>query len=148
MANTILRSVYLRNKAVWYLQQWLGIFYQWGGDDPSGWDCSGLIIEVLQSVGIFPHNSDDTANGLYLKFKDKKVDKGYAGCLVFWFASSGKASHIEMMIDSDHVIGASGGYSGTKSREQAIKHNAFVKMRPIGYRGDNYKICDPFKDVK
>lgn len=147
MANNILKANYLREKAVWYLTRWLGIFYVWGGDDPSGWDCSGIIIEVLQSVGILPHVFDDSANGLYKRFKPHKVDKGYGGCLVFWVKDN-YASHVEMMIDNYHTIGSSGGWSATKTREDAIRHNAFIKMRPLGYRGTNYVICDPFKGVE
>lgn len=135
----------MRELAVKYLWNWLGIPYHWGGDNGlQGWDCSGLIIEVLQATGVLQHNFDDTAHGLYLRFKDKKTEKGYTGCLVFWF-KDGKAIHIEMMIDENCVIGASGGGSKVKSLADAIKQNAFVKMRPLGYRGDNYKICDPFK---
>jgi len=29
---------------------------------------------------------------------------------------------------------------------QADEQNAFIKIRPIGYRGDNFVVCDPFKD--
>ena len=28
--------------------------YKWGGDDPSGLDCSGMMVEVLKSVGALP----------------------------------------------------------------------------------------------
>jgi len=133
----------MRTKAVWYLCEWIGAPYLWGGDDFSGWDCSGLVIEMLKSVGLLPHSFDDTAHGLYLRFKENKIEKGYAGCLVFFF-KDGKAIHVETMIDDYHIIGASGGGSKTMTREDAIRHNAFVKMRPIGYRGNNYKICDPF----
>lgn len=86
-----------------------------------------------------------TADSLYRKFKDKKRDKGSMGCLVFWsHPYKEKMIHIEMMVDDLHVVGASGGGSKTKTIADAIKHNAFVKMRPIYYRGFNYKICDPF----
>lgn len=134
---------YMRTKAVWYLCRWIGTPYLWGGDDFSGWDCSGLAIEMLKSVGILPHDFDDTAHGLYLRFKNKKVETPYQGCLVFWL-KDGKAIHVEIVIDDYHTVGASGGGSRTMTREDAVKHNAFVKMRPVGYRGDAYKICDPF----
>ena len=88
-----------------------------------------------------------TANMLYRWFYSKSTDKPGIGKLVFWFGSdirSDKAIHVEMMIDNDHTIGASGGGSATKTIADAVKHNAFVKMRPLNYRGSNYKICDPF----
>ena len=133
-----------RRRAVIYLQKWIGHFYLWAGDDPSGFDCSGLIVEVLKSVGLIRPNIDMTANNLYFWFKEEFPAIPKAGNLVFWF-NGNKAIHVEMMVDNDHVIGASGGGSKTKTISDAIKHNAFVKMRPLNYRGLNYKICDPFK---
>jgi len=32
------------------------------------------------------------------------------------------------------------------SQLQADEQNAFIKIRPIGYRGDNFLVCDPFGD--
>ena len=136
-----------RELAVKYLWHWLGIQYSYGGDDFSSMDCSGLVIEVLQSVGILPHQYDNTAHGLYLKYKDNLVegDKVRPGCLVFWF-KNGKARHVMMIYSYGYVIGACGGGSDTKTTKDAIRDNAFVKLRPIGYDGDSYKICDPFGD--
>lgn len=147
MTNSILKSYYLRRRVVSYLQCWIGTPYLWAGDDFSGFDCSGLVLEVLKSVGLVKHSIDVTANYLYLTFYKQKKKKGGAGCLVFWFKGN-VAIHVEMMVDELHVVGASGGGSKTKTIADAIKHNAFVKMRPISYRGDNYKICDPFMKNK
>lgn len=132
-----------RRRAIIYLQKWIGHFYLWGGDDPSGFDCSGLILEVLKAVGLIRPEIDMTADSLYRLFKSKLTSKPGSGKLVFWFKNT-KAIHIEMMIDKDHTVGASGGGSATVTISDAIKHNAFVKMRPLNYRGLNYKICDPF----
>jgi len=142
--TTSIELDYLRSQAVWYLKHFLLTPYLWAGNDFAGLDCSGLVIEVLQSVGILEHGSDYTANDLYLKFKDKKRDKPCFGSLAFWF-KNGKATHVEMIVDELHCIGASGGDSKTKTVEDAIRQNAFVKMRPVNYRGVNYKIVDPFK---
>lgn len=142
--DSVFRS-YLRDASVEYIKKWIGHFYLWAGDDPSGFDCSGLIVEVLQSVGILPHKSDFTADGLFQKYKNHIRSPGYKGCLVFWMSrTQDKAIHVEIMVDNYHVVGASGGNSKTKTIADAVKQNAFVKMRPISYRGYNYKICDPF----
>jgi cell wall-associated NlpC family hydrolase len=141
----VLKTAYLRATAVDYLKHFIGLPYIWGGDDPmTGFDCSGLIVEVLQAVGLLKHGTDYSAAMLYKKFEDGAVDKGYAGCLVFWYRDE-DIIHIEMMIDDFHTIGASGGGSTTTTINEAIKANAFVKQRPLSYRGTNYLISDPFK---
>lgn len=38
------------------------------------------------------------------------------------------------MINEDLAIGASGGGSRTRTRQDAIKHNAFIKIRPVDSR--------------
>jgi len=144
MANDTILSYAQCTQAVWYLKQWPGTPYLWGGDDFSGFDCSGLILEVLQSVGVLPHGIDMTAHSLYLRFKKNPAKPG-PGHLVFWFRD-GRAIHVEMMVNDMFTIGASGGGHKVKSIKDAIKYNAFVKMRPLEYRGANYKIVDPFKE--
>lgn len=135
----------LRERAVIYLEKWIGHFYLWGGDDPSGFDCSGLIVEVLQAVGLVQHRLDLTADALYRRYRSRSRQRGSKGYLVFWLNDmQDKAIHVEMMIDNYHTIGASGGGSKTKTIADAVRDNAFVKMRPLGYRGLNYKLCDPF----
>ena len=144
--GTILHRVDRRSRAVWYLKKFLLTPYLWGGDDFSGFDCSGLVIEVLQGVGTLPHGSDFTADQLYKRFEPSGITGQLRrGCLVFWFRNN-KATHVEMLIDRKRTIGASGGGSATTTKDDAIRDNAFVKMRPIDYRGKSYKIVDPFKE--
>lgn len=138
-------AAFIRDVAVRYLWTLLGLPYAWSGDDSvGGYDCSGLVMEILKAVGLENHKTDKTADQLWLKYSLTKVDFGCAGCLVFWFNADGRAIHVEMMANDLHVIGASGGGSKTLTREDAIRHNAYVKLRPIGYRGMDFKIADPF----
>lgn len=146
--ENVLRSAYLRAMAVDYAKHFIGVPYRWGGDDPlAGFDCSGFVVEVLQAVGRLAHGRDYTANDLWTIFKPFQVERGYGGCLAFWFDENGRAKHVELMIDNEFVIGASGGGSRTLTIEDAINQNAFVKMRPLRYRGQNFKIVDPFKEI-
>jgi hypothetical protein len=110
--------------------------YLWAGDDPSGLDCSGMMIEVLKSVGKLPYTYDDTAHGLYNRFKVSNSPK--PGDLVFWWRSGyTKISHVEMVYDIDLQlsIGAAGGGSSTLDESDAWEHNAYVRIRPWKGRG-------------
>lgn len=125
-----------------------GTPYIWGGDDPvRGFDCSGLQIEILKSVGILPRRGDWTAHGLYSLFRARgcEVETPRAGCLVF-YGTIDKIVHVEMLITDDLSIGASGGGSGTKTEADAAQQNAFVKIRPL--RPNRVGFMDPFKEDK
>jgi cell wall-associated NlpC family hydrolase len=120
----------------------LGKPYKWGGDDPiEGFDCSGLCIEILKSVGILPRKGDWTAQNLWYELfaiYGSCLSKNLReGCLVFWYNNKDRSRivHVEYAINSHLSIGASGGSSRIKTIENAMKYNAFIKMRPITGRG-------------
>jgi len=129
-----------------YAWRFIGTFYVWGGDDPSGFDCSGYAIEVCKSVGALPRHGDWTAEGLWNHFSDKKVVKPYEGCLVFWANDAGKPVHVEICVNENLSIGASGGGSNTTTIAKAIEHNAFIKMRPMESRSRILGFVDPLMD--
>lgn len=144
------RELFLR-----YAEKQIGKPYIWGGDDPLlGWDCSGLVIECGQAVGMFPSSYDNTAKGLYAKYaaEGRKVDAiTRPGCLAFWSMNDqSKIHHVEIvwaLLDDVPLwvsIGASGGGSTTASINVAAKQNAFVKVRPVTERGMNLFFVDPF----
>ena len=147
----IMDSYRQRIAAIRYIERFLGqpIPYKWGGDDPiEGFDCSGFILEILQAVGLISHGVDMTAGGLYLRYRENKVEKAHTGCLLFWLNQNGRATHVEMAIDAYYTVGAAGGGSSTLTREDAVRQNAFIRMRPIEYRGTaSLVICDPFKEA-
>ena len=157
MASSIHKAYYYRSQALWYLKQWIGTPYCWGGDDFSAMDCSGLIVEVFKAIGRFKEAEDFTADGLYHLYKSGELEEGrepYEGCLVFWFNPlTERATHVAMMIDNYFLIHASGGGSATKTLADAIKHNAFIKMRELAKvaeqrkrdYGQYYRVVDPFR---
>lgn len=125
----------------------LGTPYIWGGDDPSGFDCSGFCIEVLKSVGLLPRRGDWTAEQLMNFFRHKRVDNPKEGCLVFWNSSTDplKIIHVEYCLDDLLAIGASGGGSGNRTVDDAIFNNAYIKVRPIKSRSEIWGYVDPFQ---
>jgi cell wall-associated NlpC family hydrolase len=125
----------IRKIAVDYAMQFVGKFYKWGGDDPSGFDCSGLIIEVLKAVGVLERKGDWRARDLHNKYDSVLPALVVAGDLVFWRAArGGPIIHVEMLINEKLAIGASGGGSATISTADAIRQNAFIKIRPVDSR--------------
>ena len=126
-------------------------FYKWGGDDPSGWDCSGAIIEALKSPGAFPRNADTTAQGLYHFYPIVEEKDVQVGDLVLWESADGSTiEHVAMVWNLVPLlsIGSSGGGSSTVTEEDAIEQNAYVKIRPVGNRGGKYYFRNPYGDQK
>ena len=126
--------------------RFLGKPYVWGGNDPvAGFDCSGLVIEIFKSVGLLPAQGDWSADGLMNMFKDKVTQTPSEGCLVF-YGDGGKATHVEMVISvinkSVLTIGANSGGSGTRTLQDAINQDAYIKIRPI--KTNPIMIVNPF----
>lgn len=127
-------------------ERMLGKPYIWGGDNPGeGFDCSGFVIEVLKSVGILPRSGDWTANDLLRYFAKNPTSVPKEGCLMFWGKGT-KATHVEFVfavIDGTVLtIGASGGGSTTKTQQDAIQQDAYIKIRPA--RSKHLAIVNPF----
>lgn len=128
-----------------YALQLVGTPYRWGGDDPMlGFDCSGLVIELLQSKGVLPRGYDNTAQGLYNKFKKEGSSwvKNF-GALAFFGRSTDRITHVGFMLDHYRMLEAGGGGSQTITRLEAAKRNAFVRIRPLSWRNDLVAIVKP-----
>jgi hypothetical protein len=139
------REVKMPDKLYW--SEWLcgklwGKFYSWGGDDPSGFDCSGVAVELCKSYGSISRGSDYTAADLAELFPRSTIEVGH---LVFW-ANSDRIIHVEVVVDKELrlALGASGGGPWVKSRQDAIRYNAFIKIRPIHSRSGVWGYCNPF----
>ena len=126
-----------------YAHSFVGKPYIWGGDDPIlGFDCSGLIQEILSSVGMDPPG-DQTANALYMYFMgESHTTQAKAGSLVF-YGKVPKVTHVGFMIDKWRMIEAGGGGSSTKTTEDAAAQNAYIRIRPIQRRTDLIGIIHP-----
>jgi len=124
-----------------------GLPYIWAGNDAvAGFDCSGMQVEILQSVGILP-DGDWSASMLWGRFVEYEIQQPKPGALIFWSTPQGHVRHVEMCIGDGLSIGASGGGRRIKTREDAILNNAFVKIRPVIGRGIIKGYLDPFKEM-
>lgn len=144
--KALTKNDYLRNLAVQYAWRFIGVQYLWGGNTPiAGFDCEGFASEPLEAMGLLPDKSDYKAQGLYNKFKHKRVSMPKKGCLVFFGKDEASVSHVGFCIDEFHMLEAGGGGSDTTNVANAVKRLAFVKMRPISRRTDIVAFVDPFK---
>lgn len=135
--------------AIQYAMSFLGTPYRWGGENPiGGVDCSGLVQEILRSVGMDPPG-DQTAQALFEYFvKDSLRLELSPGALAFYGPSITKIIHVAFMIDSSRIIEAGGGGSKVLTKEDANLHNAFVRIRPVKYRSDFLTTLKPKYPIK
>lgn len=129
-----------------YAMALLKIPYKWGGSNPlSGFDCSGLVQELLSAVGMdLP--GDQNAQAYYNHFS--KTENGTfhvigPGALYFYGKSVTEITHITMGVEDRYCIGANGGGSKTVDLKTADQQNAFSKIRPFDYRDDLVAIIMP-----
>jgi len=100
------------NTLVEYSKRFIGTPYIFGGEHPSyGFDCSGLVQIILQSVGVDP-KGDQTAQMIFEHFLlNGDICQRAPGSLVFYGKNVQAITHIAFMIDENRIIEAGGGDS-------------------------------------
>lgn len=117
--------------------RYTAIPYRWGGDDPIlGFDCSGLVQELLAMIGMDPAG-DQNAQALYEHFKTRSAGISIdTGTLLFFGKTLSNITHVGMALDPITMIEAGGGGSKTISEAAAAEQNAWIRLRPIKKRLD------------
>jgi cell wall-associated NlpC family hydrolase len=126
-----------------YALSFVGVPYIWGGESPMhGYDCSGLVQEILRSVGLDPPG-DQTAHMLWDHFRRQGgAVQPQLGALAF-YGDDTRIKHIAFCLDDHRVLEAGGGNSKCQDVEDAKHYRAFVRVRPFKRRRDYLECLMP-----
>lgn len=133
----------IQDLAVQLAIEQLGKPYESAGQGPDKWDCSGLMIVIMQQLRRFPLGQDVTARDLYKYFRSQSrtVFKPERGNIIFWGERIETISHCALVISPEVIIGANG------------RNEKAVTIEHIDYRKTKYNlkemvaIVDPFKEI-
>jgi len=81
-----------------------GVPYVWGGESPSGWDCSGLVQAAYRAAGIsLPRTAQEQFDaGPHLP-SDAQLE---SGDLVFFGSSTSEVEHVGIVVRSGEMVDA------------------------------------------
>lgn len=120
--------------------------YIWGGKNPIfGMDCSGVVCELLQSIGMLKNNEECSAQSLcslFMKNSDEVLVPSF-GSLLFYGKGIQSIVHVGFGLNELQMIEAGGGGAATVNTEIAERTNAYVKIRPFNHRPDLVAILNP-----
>ncbi|WNF22694.1 SH3 domain-containing C40 family peptidase [Mesobacillus jeotgali] len=113
-----------KSKAISVAKSNLGVKYKWAGNNPNGFDCSGLVNYSFDKAGIdLPRTAEEMYN------VGTKVTSYQPGDLLFFATSGGrKVTHVAIYIGNGQMI-----HSATsKGVSIASINNPYWKPRFIG----------------
>jgi cell wall-associated NlpC family hydrolase len=146
----------LRNDAVAYALGRTGCPYVWGANGPDAFDCSGLVVWTLLSVGLLKPGQDITAADFarhYYKLRGVLADHNAApGCLVCYDnLKTGKIDHIAILVrkvgETWIALSARGGGRTVTNIDIALQKGAMVSPHLAAYRRVAC-VVDPFIGVE
>lgn len=129
-----------------YALQFIGVPYVWGGSNPmKGFDCSGFVQFVLESVGVDPRGDQNsqTLHDILLMNGGLILQVPKAGAICFYGKTPKSITHVSICMNQYQIIEAGGGDSTTTSVVEAAKRDACVRVRPLDRRKDLVAIVMP-----
>lgn len=120
-------STYDPDKLVKVAKKYMNVPYVWGGNTPSGFDCSGYLKYVYQeSVGI---NIPRTVAEIYTK--GSKVSTPQVGDLVFFETYKPGASHAGIYLGNNEFIHSSSKGVGISSMDNSYWSKRYLGAKRI-----------------
>jgi len=130
-----------------YAESLLGTQYKWAGNNSiEGFDCSGLVVELLKSTGEPLPFSDMSSQMLFNYYQSGhgEWNRQQVGALAFYGESATKVTHVAMFMDQYRIIEAGGGGNLVLTEEDAAAKGAVVRVRPYNYRKDLLAVIRPY----
>lgn len=121
-----------------FAMQFTGAHYEWGGNGPFSFDCSGFVQKVLREFDPSMYDETDrTAQGIFDYFKSLGKASGLGpNSLLFFGRSQREITHIAIALNDLLMIEAGGGGSSCKTKEDAEKCDGRVRVSWISSRRD------------
>ena len=126
-----------------YASQFVGAEYKWGGNDPSGWDCSGFVKYVYARYGVnLPRTAAEQARA---GTAVASLAEAVPGDLLFFHFGSGTEyiDHVAIYAGNGEMVEAANQNAGTR-RSKVPMSNLVTIRRVLG--GENGQANSGIRD--
>ncbi|KYP79918.1 C40 family peptidase [Ferroacidibacillus organovorans] len=122
--NSNLSSAVLGETIARYATQFQGVPYSWGGESPSGFDCSGLVQFTFGHSGV---QLERTSYSQFQQGQSVSLNDLSPGDLVFYDTNGPGASHVGIYVGNGQFI-----HSGGSHVQIASMNNSYWRAHYIG----------------
>jgi hypothetical protein len=152
-SNSEMAQDFERFKVMEAARSKVGLPYQYGGNGPMFFDCSGFVCYCLRHCETFAGDKlpDLSAQKLFYRFQ--KTHNVRPGCIACYGKGPNEINHV-MLVNwcfeggFYNLIGARGGGETTRTVADAFAQGAFVSCVSSNYWRENFKgFVDPWKGL-